>query len=65
MKLIQAQKELEGVAVLDQEEVILNFKAKSQQQMAEANEYNFIGDVPIVNPELADKYLSLKRTMRE
>ena len=34
-------------------------------QQAEANEYNFIGEIPIVNPELAEKYLHLKRTMRE
>ena len=56
---------MEGVAVLDKEEVIHNFRCKTQKQHDEGDEYNIVGRVPLVNPELAQKYVHLRRNLKE
>ena len=62
---MQAQRDLEGIAVLDKEEVIQNFKEKTQKPDKEENEYNIMGKVPLVNAELAQKYVILRRNLKE
>ena len=54
LTMIEAHKKLDGVAVIDPDKIINDFKNNHLYRPApDANEYNLVGEVPRVNPDLA------------
>ena len=63
--MIEAQKQLEGIAVVEPEQVINDFKNHHLfRPMPGDNDYNLLGQVPKVNSELAAKYIEIRDAMR-
>ena len=64
--MIEAQKQLDGIAVVEPEQVINDFKNNHLfRPMPGDNDYNLTGQVPKVNSELAQKYVEIREAMRK
>ena len=50
---------------MDKTEVIEAFRSKAQREQDLGGEYNIMGKVPLVDPGLAQKYLNLRRNLKE
>ena len=62
LTLIEAQKQLEGVTVVDPDKVINDFKNNKLYQPAlEADDYDFTNKVPTVSKELAERYVEMRQ----
>lgn len=65
LTMIEAQKQLDGIAVVEPEQVINDFKNNHLfRPMPGDNDYNILGQVPRVNQELAAKYVEIRDAMR-
>lgn len=65
LTLIEAQKQLEGVTVVDPDKVINDFKNNKLYQPAlEADDYDFTNQVPTVSKELAQRYVEMRQQIR-
>lgn len=53
-------RELDGVAIIDSKKVIAQFRSKRIIEIAEKNDYNIAGKVPVINPLVAREYLKIK-----
>lgn len=63
--MIEAQKHLDGVAVVEPEKVINDFRNNHLfRPMLGDNDYALLGQVPRVNQELASKYIEIRDAMR-
>ena len=64
--MIQCQKQLDGLAVVDAEKIIQDFKLNPIFNPAkDENDYNIVGQVPLVNQKLAQKYVEMRDAMRK
>lgn len=62
--MIQAQRQLDGVAVCDAEKVIDDFKNNKLYHPMPGEDYMLSGQVPKVNHELAEKYVEMREAIR-
>ena len=53
-------REIDGVAIIDSKKVIAQFRSKRIIEIAEKNDYNIAGKVPVINPLVAREYLKIK-----
>ena len=53
--MIEANKKLDGIAVIDPDKIINDFKSNNlyRPEPANSNDYNILGEVPRVGPDLA------------
>lgn len=69
IQMMQIQKPLEGIAVLDTEKAIQNFKSNSQLSHDAAPkpviDYNLAGTAPKLAQNLANKYLKMRYALKQ